>query len=591
LWESALVAGLFAFHPLHVESVAWISERKDVLSTLFAFCTIWFYVRYAQEGGPDSRPWRDKFYWFSIVTYALALMAKPMVVSLPLLLLLLDFWPLRRVGWAGWKRTGAGLLAEKIPLLVLSASCCVLTLVAQQKAMLPPTAASFGARVGNVAVNYLVYLRKLFWPVDLAAFYPYATRTVGQGVAAGLVLLIISFVAIRCARRWPSLFVGWFWFVVALVPVVGIIQVGGQSIADRYTYVPSVGIFVALVWLASDVVARASLRVAAFSAATVAVASFACCAYWQTGYWRNTVTLFDATLLNTTNNVFIVGGMAGALDNSGNKRAAEEYFLRAFQMNAGDARIRYNYGNFCAHNKEYEKSLPYFDAAISVIPDFADAYLSKARALVMLDRVQEAKTNYLTTLKLKPDALSAELDLAAIYISEKNFDEALKHYQRALQLSPRYPRAHYLMGICLAQMNRQREAVGHFQIAVQNEKKPDVAAYNDLAWMLAVVQDPSVHNPAEAIRLAEQACASSTNKDAGTLDTLAVAHAEAGHFEEAIKFTQQAIDRVNTKHTNLIAELERRKILYQAHQPYHTAFVPEQHPVNKLLDNDPSVRR
>jgi tetratricopeptide (TPR) repeat protein len=599
-WESAFVAALFALHPVHVESVAWISERKDVLSTFFAFCSLWYFVTFTQQEQGEGKWWRNKYYWLSLFAYALAVMSKPMVVTLPFVMLLLDFWPLQRLMKHNannpprfLRSIRTGVLVEKTPFMLLSAGCCILTLLAQRQAILAPGSIPVGIRLSNVALSYLAYLRKIFWPVDLAAYYPYnSTVTAGQGIVAALVLALLTAVAIRSARTRPYLVVGWLWFLGVLVPMIGLVQVGSQAMADRYTYVSSIGIFIAVVWFASHCIANIPLRRHACICGTIVVASFACCAHWQSWYWMDTIRLFDMTLVNTSpNNVFIVTGMAGAMDQTGNRRAAEEYFERAFKLNPKEPRVWLNYGNFCSHHNEYEKSLSYFDRTIAANPNIAEAYLSKGSALVMLNRLAEAKTNFVTALQYKPDALSAELGLAAIYVFEKQFTEALSHYERALHLSPRYWRAHHFTGFCLAKMGRLSEATHHFQLAVRYCDKPDAAAWNDLAWMLAVAQDPSVRDVPQAIRLAQQACTVSTNKDPGALDTLAVAHSQAGDFDDAIKYTEQAIALVDIKHTNLIAELERRITLYRSRQPYHSAYVPDERPVKALLDVDSALTR
>jgi tetratricopeptide (TPR) repeat protein len=203
----------------------------------------------------------------------------------------------------------------------------------------------------------------------------------------------------------------------------------------------------------------------------------------------------------------------------------------------------------------------------------------------------EAKTNFVTGLRYKPDAVSAELGLAAICVFEQDLTEALSHYERALHLSPRYWRAHHFTGFCLAKMGRLPEATRHFQLAVRYCDKPDVPAWNDLAWTLAVAEDPSVRDIPQAIRLAQEACTLTTNKDPSVLDTLAVAHSQAGDFDDAIKFTQQAIDLVDAKHTNLIAELERRQSLYRSHQPYRASYVPDSRPAKALLDPSSALIR
>jgi hypothetical protein len=327
-WPSAVTAALFALHPMHVESVAWISERKDVLSTFFWMLTVWAYVSYAEEsqtspslsGGAAGSGSKSKvFYGLSLLCFALGLMSKPMLVTLPVILLLLDYWPLQR-----WQRPMSRLWLEKAPFFVLATLVSVTTLVAQQQNRIPLDHVPLGERLANLPVAYARYAGKLFCPERLAFFYPYVHKWPAWEVAGAACLIVaITLCTMWRARTQPFLVVGWLWFLAGLAPVIGLVQVGTQSMADRYTYVPGIGLFLMVVWLAREWVGKPG-RVAAAVLATVALAGYLYLTSRQAGYWKDTGTLLAHTVETTKDNYYacaVLGGGDSIPGQSGQDRA------------------------------------------------------------------------------------------------------------------------------------------------------------------------------------------------------------------------------------------------------------------------------
>ena len=319
-WESALVAGVFAVHPLHVESVAWIAERKDVLSAFFQMLTLLLYVRYA--GKPEPRR-----YLVMALAFALSLLAKPMAVTLPFVLLLLDDWPLRRMEPGSRQR----LLIEKLPLLAMSLAASVLTFFAQRTTAIVTLArVPLSERLANAVFAYLAYIGKAFWPTRLAVLYPIQKPPLPGVFAAALILSAVSIAAVLGIRRRPYLFVGWFWYLGMLVPVIGLIQVGFQSMADRYTYVPFIGLSIALVWTLGDICdGRPALQRAAIAVGIVALATLTLGAYRQAKYWKTSATLYQHALAVTRGNYIIQNNLGIILESQGREDEAIALFRQA----------------------------------------------------------------------------------------------------------------------------------------------------------------------------------------------------------------------------------------------------------------------
>lgn len=519
-WRSGIVAALFAWHPLHVESVAWISERKDLLSSLFGLLALLAYVRYAEAaatpperaGAPAnsrSRAWF--FYSLALAGFALGLMSKPMLVTLPCVMLLLNYWPLRRLtpGPGGWRR----LLVETAPFFLLSAASCVITLVVQQPAMQPLLRLPLEHRIANALVAYCRYLGKVFWPLDLALPYPHPGSWPAWQVAAAAVLVAgLSAAVLRLARRFPYALTGWFWYLGMLVPVIGLVQVGDQAMADRYTYLPLIGWFLLLTWAARDAVQRAGAVIRSARARRLAAATGAIClclaligagllARRQVQRWRDDRTLFSHAIAVTPNNYVAWGclgvwhfnhgqldeaiacyrraleiqpGYAEALSNlgaalsgKGEHAAAVPWIERALQLGPAKADAWFNLGNALAGQGKYAEAVPFFERALEFRPDRFEAHNNLANALVKLGRTAQAINHYQRALAAAPMAAQIHRNLAAVLLSEGRAAEAVSHYRLALQTDPANAAAHYSLGLALAVQGQWDPAIGEYNEALR----------------------------------------------------------------------------------------------------------------------------
>jgi tetratricopeptide (TPR) repeat protein len=462
-WLSAWVALMFALHPLHVESVAWIAERKDVLSTVFAMLALWSYVRWVEK--PSLRR-----YLLVALAFGLGLMAKPMVITLPLVLVLLDVWPLSR--GPRWR--------EKIPLFAMSAACGAITLLVQQASGAVRTSEQFPwlLRVENAAVSCVVYLIKWFWPSRLAVFYPYpAEIPLWQATAAALAIAAISAIALRSYRRRPYLAAGWLWYLIMLAPVIGLVQVGAQARADRYTYMPTIGISIMLAWGARDFVSRmpqAKPAVAALAAASCVAA--AAIAWIQLGSWRDSRTLFQHAVDVTANNYLAHHNLGVALAESpdGMSRAIAEY-QDALRIEPNSVRAHTDLGSAYAKLGRLSDAVAEYRAAIALAPDLAIPHNNLGNALSQLSRWNEAISEYQTALRLDPEYADArhglalaEYGLGLEFAKSGRKFEAIAHLEAALRARPDYPEAQNNLGVVLSQEpGRLNEAIGHFEAALR----------------------------------------------------------------------------------------------------------------------------
>jgi tetratricopeptide (TPR) repeat protein len=418
LWRSAFVAAVFAIHPLRVESVAWIAERKDVLSGVFFMLALWAYARYAR------RPSRGRYAAVALA-YALGLLCKNTLVTLPFVLLLLDWWPLHRVkldqtdeGRIGAAKLAApfwGLVREKIPLFLLSAGSCVATVLVPEKvgdtARLP-----FVERIENALVSYVVYLRQMVFPAGLATPYPNPPngQPFGQAALAFVLLAVICMVVLACWKKCPYLLVGWLWYLGMLVPMIGFVQISYYAHADRYTYLPQIGIYAAITWLVAEWQVS---RVALGGLMAGVLALFMICAWQQTAYWQNSETLWTYTLACTTDNDI-------AQDNLG---------IVLMQKGKMDAAIT------C------------FQQALQIRPDFAEAHDDLGNALLQMGKVDAAITHCQRALQIKPDDAEACVNLGNALFRKGRVDEAIAQYQKALQIKPELAMAHNNLGAVLRQ--------------------------------------------------------------------------------------------------------------------------------------------
>jgi len=445
LGRSAFVAACFALHPLHVESVAWIAERKDVLSVLFFLITLILYAGYVQQ---SKRSW----YFSALAAFALGLMAKPMLVTAPLILLLLDVWPLGRckATSSAWpspcveqRETGgndpgtARLFLEKIPFLVLAGISALLTWLAHSDFMTTVTDLSVAMRVNNALWATASYLRKTFVPYDLAMFYPFSPVPLWKAGCAALLVGGITWVVLGNFRRHPYLATGWFWFLVTLSPVIGLVQVGNQSMADRYSYIPHIGLFIMLSWGGGELrEKRPELGRIIGPVAGVVILLLSVSTWIQLGYWRDNVTLSEHALEATGDNYFAHFNLGLAYEKLGKKELAQAQFEEALRINPADSQSSFNLGLSLANSGRLVESIGYFEKAIQLTPQFANMHYCLGATLGKLGKMNEAIGEYRKALSIEPDNVKCLNNIGTALAQQGKYDEAISHFARILQLVP-----------------------------------------------------------------------------------------------------------------------------------------------------------
>jgi tetratricopeptide (TPR) repeat protein len=482
VWRSAAVAALFALHPLHVESVAWVAERKDVLSTLFWFLTTWWYLRYAEEFKVQSafaKASADKsskfkvFYFLSLLFFALGLMSKPMLVTVPFTLLLLDYWPLGRIkpGVPAWR-----MVVEKIPYFVLSAASCVVTYLVQKHggAVLRLQDFPLGSRLGNALVSYVRYIELMFWPRHLAGLYlrsgPWPLWEVAL---AALLLLAVSVLALAQRRRRPYLAVGWFWYLGTLVPVIGLVQVGMQALADRYTYVPLIGLFVILVWGGWELAGAWRLARFAPAATTVVLAACAALTMHQEFYWKDSETLFKRMIDATPNNYMARYNLGNFYAKANRTNEAISNLTAAIQGEPNYAEAHNNLGGIFLDQKRYDEAIQHYRIAARVQTDFlysfnlANALADAASARRDTNEFAEAVQTYRQALQLNPGSSDAHHNLALTWQVQGRAGEALAEFEQAARLDPNRVDTWTQLGFLYASQNRMPEAEKVFREIVR----------------------------------------------------------------------------------------------------------------------------
>ena len=502
-WRSGFVAALFAVHPLHVESVAWVAERKDVLCTLFWLLTMWAYIYYVEKP-------RLHRYLLTLLTLGLGLMAKPMLVTLPFVLLLLDYWPLGRfqAGPAGSNDQGqvqvplssvktrspsSRLIWEKAPLFVVSLASCVVTFLVQQKGGAVETVEAFPLtiRIGNALVSYVSYMGKMIWPQGLAVFYPHpGTSLPGwQAVAAGLLLIFITIGVIRAGRKRAYLTVGWLWYLGTLVPVIGLVQVGAQALADRYTYVPLIGLFIMISWFIPDLLTGWRHRgIVLGGAAVTVVSALMVCTWMQLQHWKNDITLFEHALKVTANNYLAHDSLGNALAQQGMLEQGIAHYQEALKINPNLVNTHNNLGVALLKRGEINRAIAQYYQALRLKYDSAETHNNLGVALFNLGQLDKAIGHYLTAIKLDPKFSKAHNNLGNALARKGMLDEAISQYFRALELKTNYPEAHNNLGVALAQQGKMDEAIVQFDQALR--LKPDYAqARTNLGYALDLVKE------------------------------------------------------------------------------------------------------
>ena len=552
-WSSAFVAALFAWHPAHVESVAWIAERKDVLSAFFWLLTMLAYVKYAQKT-EGKRLASKVFYGLALLCFALGLMSKPMLVTLPFVLLLMDYWPLRRIydlrftiyDSKNGERDGqderfsttslGGALLEKVPFFLLAAVSSWVTYLVQQKGGSVSTSLTFGARVANALVSYVRYLGKLFWPQNLSVLYPHpGSWPLGLVMGAAAFILLASVGANVLWRRRPYLLVGWFWFLGTLVPVIGLVQVGVQSMADRYTYVPAIGVFVMVAWAVPELLTGLSWRRGALTtAAGMSLLGCLVVTSLQVGYWKNSETLFTRAVEVTDRNYLAYNNLGYYLSNQGKTDEAMTNYQKSLEINPNYEEAQNNLGHALAQKGRLQEAISHYEIALRIKPGLAEAHNNLGNALSDLGKQDEAIAHYLEAMRIEPENENAYNNLGIARAMQGRLDESTRLLTEATRLKPMDPNAHSNLGNALAAQNKLQEAMREYEIALQLSPD-DTKTHNNLGNVLVQLGKPDLAMEHYLTSLKLNADNPEANYNMG------LALLQQGKREEAIKRFEEAL--------------------------------------------------
>jgi len=601
VWRSALVAALFAVHPLHVESVAWVSERKDVLSTFFGLLSLAAYAGYAKSPKLGR-------YVLVVVSFVLSLLAKPMLVTLPCVLLLLDYWPLQRWRSDAPLKSLGSLALEKLPLFVLAAASCVATVWAQHRGGAVATLEeySFSARLAGAVVAYVRYLLMAVWPFDLAAYYPQPRGgyPVWQVLVSATLFAAASLGAIIAVRRRPFVTVGWLWYVGTLVPVIGLVQVGEQAAADRYTYFPLIGIFLILAWAVPDAwAARASWR-RVIAIATVGVLFILILlTREQLRIWHDSRALWNHALRVDPKNYFAHYNLGTLRREEGKLDAARRHLADAVAIYPEFVPARYHLGEVCLRLNQLSEAEEHLSFVVQRQPSAAQAHNQLGAAITRQGRVEDGMAHFGEALRLDPTDPDAHNNHGMAFGMKGKLEESAREFEEATRLNPDYAEAHNNLGVTLEQLERRPEALVSYREAVRLRPRMvkyrsqlAKALYDDgqidaarseydqiarlepgwleqisrTAWSYATHPDPRMRNGATALLHAQMACQAVPTPRVESMDILAAAEAEAGQFDSAVSTTKSAVVRAKSakQSEDLIHTLQERLRLYETRQPY-----------------------
>ncbi len=599
LWRSAFVAAVFAVHPLRVESVAWVAERKDVLSAFFFMLTLGAYLRYVRQ---------PSMIRYSVVAlcFALGLLSKNMLVTLPFVLLLLDYWPLNRIrNPESGIRDFARLLVEKVPLFALTIGSCVMTFLAPEKISgflrLP-----LELRLENAVVSYVTCLGQMFYPSGLACLYPNPTSNLPLWQVAGAValLLAISVVVWTFHKQHPWLVVGWLWYLGMLIPVIGIVQISFYAHADRYTYLPQIGLYIAIVWVVAGLTTTWRYRGQILAtAASIIIVALAVCTWRQISFWKNDESLWKHAIACTRGNYIAQNNLGYDLAARGRTEEAVRHYQKALQINPDCVDCNNNLGTALLRQGKLNKALECFRHALAVDPTFAEAHNNMGILLARQGRVDQAIEQYQQAteiepgraefynnlgdllarqgqsaqaieqfqkaLEIDPDYAKAHDNLADLLFAQGQWQGAAENYQQALKQAPDSIHAHYQLGLAFRCLGKSAAAIAQFQKVL--ELNPlHVTAQNDLAWILATCSDASLRDGPKAVELAQRAVKLSAGVAPQILDTLAAAYAETGRFPEAVATARRALD-LSTAQNNkaLTDDIQTQLKLFERHFAYH----------------------
>ena len=479
LWPSAFVAALFAIHPQRVESVAWVAERKDVLSGVFFMLTLLAYAWYAR-----SNRFSLGRYAMALVFFALGLMCKPTLVTLPFVLLLLDYWPLGRIQNSdarghkheGWLR----LALEKIPFFVLSAGSCVATILAQKEALNPIRGVPLQERFANAVVAYLQYLGQAIYPAHLAVLYPYPEGgglNVAEVILALCFLLLVSVIFFVSRKTYPFALTGWLWFLGMLVPMIGIVQVGSQPRADRYTYLPQIGLYILATWGAMELFKSSRYkREVLATAALLIIGALTTRSYFQTSYWLNSETLWRHTVDVTSRNYIAHNNLAGTLLDKGQLNEAIAHYREALEIMPNVAEVQSNLGNALVREGNVAEAIVHLQKALQIDPAYAEAYNHMGSALMKEGQVSEAIGYYQKAVQLNTGYADAYNNLGVAFLRNGQVDEAIAQYKKAVGINPGSAEMQYNLGNTLARKGNWTDAIDCYQAALGTERDSVKAA-------------------------------------------------------------------------------------------------------------------
>lgn len=604
IWPSAFVAAIFAIHPLHVESVAWVAERKDVLSGLFFLLTLHAYAFYTKKP-------RLLRYLLALFLFALGLLSKPMIVTLPVVLLLLDYWPLRRMTFGASKADRSReqpigwLILEKVPFLFMAAAWSLITFIIVRESRLVVEEPHLGVwlRGANALVSYATYFLETFWPRDLSVFYPHPVVW-PWGIVLGATTLLALISALCIARKSvaPYLIVGWFWYLGMLVPVIGLIQAGAQARADRYTYLPQIGLCLALSWGLADVFKNWSYRRYILPAgATVVLALLVCATWYQTQVWRDSESLWRHALATTSDNDAAHIGLCDALLQKGRADEAMRHaemalrirpngvdahnhlgivlaskgrpddalihFQRVLEMKPNRPKLHYNLATVLLQKGQVDEAISHFQKELQIQPGFVDAHNNLGIALSQRRKADEALVHFQRALEIDPNRPRVNYNLANVLLQKGQADEAIVHLQKELQIQPNYTEALNDLGIAFSQKGQINDAIAHWQKTLEVQPE-NLNALCNLAWIFATYPDASIRNGAKALNLAQHASQLSGGTNPRILRLVAAAHAENGQFAEAIGVAQKAVQLATALgDSGLVQNLQTNVALFQASSP------------------------
>jgi len=574
LWPSAFVAAVFAIHPLQAESVAWVAERKGLLSGLFFMLTLAAYVGYVRHAFSMVR------YLTVVAVFALGLMAKPVLVTLPFLLLLLDYWPLGRLsspeadGQDKQRSFPWRFVVEKLPLLALAAAACVATPLAQGSAVVSLDVIPLSVRISNALVSYVAYVEKLFCPTGLAVFYPHPGTSLPIGEAAGafVALAVVSVGVFWGRRKFPYLFVGWFWYLGMFVPMIGLVQIGTHAMANRYMYLPQIGLCIALAWGVAETLATwPRWRWACGIITALVLFGLINFAWQQTSYWRDSKTLWNHALACTSRNATAHNNLGLALADRKETDKAIAQYREALKINPNFTDAHNNFGVALAGRGQTDKAIAHFQRALTVNSNLEKTHYNLGNALARRGELDEAVAHYRRALEINPGLVGAYCSLGSVLARQGDLVEAADCLQKALKIKPDHADVRYNLGVILDRQGHVADAMIQWREAVRRQPN-DTGVLDQLAWKLATCPDASIRNGAEAVDLAERAARLSSGREPSILGTLAAAYAEAGKFPEAVKTAETAASLASKRGDTALAGALRTQIRsYRSGSPYHEA--------------------